>query len=134
MHDSMPSRDTALVSLAVFTVVFAPRADSEGGSASLRLLLAHRIREPLTGKWALPGGPIDPTEGIEHAAGRHLLDTTALSPNAASVRTPPQSQRRLTPAASPNAAYGSADWDVALSGPFSSTTIPVSNPVGSIVV
>ncbi|MBG6107373.1 NUDIX domain-containing protein [Frigoribacterium sp. CG_9.8] len=80
MNDSTPSPDAALVSLAVSTVVFALRADSEGESASLRLPLVRRIREPFNGRWALPGGPIDPTEGIERAAGRHLFDTTALSP------------------------------------------------------
>ncbi|MBC7402260.1 MAG: NUDIX hydrolase [Microbacteriaceae bacterium] len=80
MNDSTAQQDAALVSLAVSTVIFALRADSEGGAASLRLPLVRRIREPFAGRWALPGGPIDPTEGIERAAGRHLFDTTALSP------------------------------------------------------
>lgn len=80
MNDSTPQQDAALVSLAVSTVIFALRADSEAEAASLRLPLVRRIREPFAGRWALPGGPIDPIEGIEHAAGRHLLDTTALSP------------------------------------------------------
>ena len=80
MNDSTPPQDAALVSLAVSTVIFALRADSEGEPASLRLPLVRRIREPFAGRWALPGGPIDLTEGIERAAGRHLFDTTALSP------------------------------------------------------
>ena len=80
MNDSTTQHDAALVSLAVSTVIFALKADSEGEAASLRLPLVRRIREPFAGRWALPGGPIDPTEGLDHAAGRHLFDTTALSP------------------------------------------------------
>ena len=80
MDDSTPQSDAALVSLAVSTVIFALKADSESQAASLWLPLVRRIREPFAGRWALPGGPIDPTEGLEHAAGRHLFDTTALSP------------------------------------------------------
>ena len=80
MNDSTTQHDAALVSLAVSTVIFALKADSEVEAASLRLPLVRRIREPFAGRWALPGGPIDPTEGLDHAAGRHLFDTTALSP------------------------------------------------------
>jgi len=80
VDDSTPPRGAAPVALAVSTVIFALKADSLGKAASLRLPLVRRIREPFAGRWALPGGPIDPTEGLEHAAGRHLLDTTALSP------------------------------------------------------
>jgi 8-oxo-dGTP diphosphatase len=80
VNDSTAQHDAALVSLAVSTVIFALKADTEGDAASLRLPLVRRIREPFAGQWALPGGPIDPTEGLERAAGRHLLDTTALRP------------------------------------------------------
>jgi 8-oxo-dGTP diphosphatase len=80
MDDSTSQPDAALVSLAVSTVIFALKADTESQVASLWLPLVRRIREPFAGRWALPGGPIDPTEGLEHAAGRHLFDTTALSP------------------------------------------------------
>ena len=80
MNSRVAQHDAALVSLAVSTVIFALKSDSAGETASLRLPLVRRIREPFAGRWALPGGPIDPTEGLERAAGRHLLDTTALSP------------------------------------------------------
>ena len=80
MNDSASPHDVSLVSLAVSTVIFALKADSAGEAASLRLPLVRRIREPFAGQWALPGGPIEATEGLERAAGRHLLDTTALSP------------------------------------------------------
>lgn len=80
MNESTPQHDAAPVSLAVSTVIFALKADSEGEAASLRLPLVRRIREPFAGRWALPGGPIENAEGLERAAGRHLLDTTALSP------------------------------------------------------
>jgi 8-oxo-dGTP diphosphatase len=73
-------REAALVSLAVSTVIFALKAVREGEVACLRLPLVRRIREPFAGLWALPGGPIEPTESLEQAAGRNLLDTTALSP------------------------------------------------------
>ena len=72
--------DPAFVSLAVSTVIFALTADREGQAASLRLPLVRRIREPFAGRWALPGGPIDSTESLERAAGRHLLETTELRP------------------------------------------------------
>ena len=80
MNGRSPQHDAAPVSLAVSTVIFVLKADTEGEAASLWLPLVRRTREPFAGRWALPGGPIDPTEGLEHAAGRHLLDTTALSP------------------------------------------------------
>ena len=69
------------VTLAVSTVIFALRADSEGangGAASLRIPLVRRIREPFDGLWALPGGPIEGAEGLEQSAGRNLLETTGL--------------------------------------------------------
>jgi 8-oxo-dGTP diphosphatase len=71
-------RDAATVSLAVSTVIFALRADGDGNAASLRLPLVRRIREPFDGEWALPGGPIEPTESLAVAAGRNLFDTTGL--------------------------------------------------------
>jgi 8-oxo-dGTP diphosphatase len=71
-------QDAATVSLAVSTVIFALRADGEGNAASLRLPLVRRIREPFDGDWALPGGPIEPSESLAVAAGRNLFDTTGL--------------------------------------------------------
>lgn len=79
--ETVPSEsEAALVSLAVSTVIFALKSAHEGEVASLRLPLVRRIREPFAGLWALPGGPIRATETLEQAAGRTLLDTTALNP------------------------------------------------------
>ena len=52
---------------------------AKGGRGGISLAAACPPH-PRAVRWALPGGPIDPTEGLEHAGGRHLLDTTALSP------------------------------------------------------
>ena len=62
------------VALAVSTVIFAL------GPQGLRTPLVRRIREPFEGQWALPGGPIEASEGLEAAAGRTLLETTQLQP------------------------------------------------------
>jgi 8-oxo-dGTP diphosphatase len=69
---------TSEVTLAVSTVIFALRSDAESAGASLRIPLVRRIREPFEGKWALPGGPVRVTEGLETAASRNLLETTGL--------------------------------------------------------
>ena len=69
------------VTIAVSTVIFALRSDGEGAAASLRLPLVRRIRAPFEGRWALPGGPIEATEGLAEAAARNLRETTALEPS-----------------------------------------------------
>ena len=69
------------VTIAVSTVIFALRSDGDGAAASLRLPLVRRIRAPFEGRWALPGGPIEATEGLAEAAGRNLRETTALEPS-----------------------------------------------------
>ena len=63
---------TREVTLAVSTVIFAL------GAEGLRIPLVRRIRQPFEGQWALPGGPIEVSEGLEAAAGRNLLETTGL--------------------------------------------------------
>ena len=68
------------VGVAVSTVIFALRAHSEGDVASLWLPLVRRVREPWEGRWALPGGMVQQTEGLEAAARRNLVETTALEP------------------------------------------------------
>ncbi len=45
----------------------------------LKILLIKRGSEPFRGKWALPGGFIDPNESIEAAARRELFEETNLS-------------------------------------------------------
>jgi len=61
-------------SLAVSTVIFSLR-DSE-----LWTPLVRRIRQPFRDRWALPGGWVQPQEGLEATAARKLLETTALDP------------------------------------------------------
>jgi len=68
------------VGVAVSTVIFALRPDPGIGTASLWLPLVRRIREPWEGRWALPGGMVRHDEGLEAAARRNLLETTALEP------------------------------------------------------
>lgn len=72
------------VTLAVSTVVFALRADDRfgGGGEAPRiwLPLVRRIRQPYDGLWALPGGPLRPTESLADSAARTLADTTGLTP------------------------------------------------------
>lgn len=68
------------VGVAVSTVIFALRRDARSGAATLWLPLVRRIREPWEGRWALPGGMVRHDEGLESAARRNLLETTALEP------------------------------------------------------
>ena len=77
-HAGSDRADSASIALAVSTVIFALRADGDATAASLRLPLVRRIRQPFEGRWALPGGPIEPTESLSAAAGRNLVETTGL--------------------------------------------------------
>lgn len=67
--------------LAVSTVIFALRTDqASGGLPQLWLPLVRRIREPHSGSWALPGGPLRVGEDLAYAAARTLSETTRLTP------------------------------------------------------
>lgn len=66
--------------LAVSTVIFALRTPSAAASAQLWLPLVRRIREPFNGQWALPGGPLSPSESLAESATRTLQNTTGLTP------------------------------------------------------
>lgn len=46
--------------------------------ADLKVLLIQRDREPFAGRWALPGGFVDPNETVEAAARRELAEETGL--------------------------------------------------------
>ena len=65
--------------LAVSTVIFALRANAEGG-LQLATPLVRRIRAPFEGQWALPGGPLNADEDLATSASHTLLDTTGLEP------------------------------------------------------
>jgi 8-oxo-dGTP diphosphatase len=60
--------------VAVDVVLFTIRDDA------LRVLAVKRRNEPFKGRWALPGGFVQPDEGLEQAAGRELNEETELNP------------------------------------------------------
>jgi len=67
------------IDLAVSTVIFALRPDSDGRLV-LSLPLVRRVREPFGGLWALPGGAADADESLAGTAARKLAETTGLAP------------------------------------------------------
>ncbi|ATG56003.1 NUDIX hydrolase [Brachybacterium ginsengisoli] len=71
---------SAQISLAVSTVIFALRPHPTTRRLALWIPLVRRIRDPHRGRWALPGGPLAPEEGLAAAAGRSLRETTRLTP------------------------------------------------------
>lgn len=66
--------------IAVSTVIFALRPHPGTGTSTVWIPAVRRIREPFSGMWALPGGPLHPDEDLADAAGRTLRETTGLSP------------------------------------------------------
>ena len=71
--------DETPIRVAVSTVIFTLRP--AGTAATLALPLVRRTREPYEGRWALPGGWLDPEEGLDAAASRTLAETTGLAPS-----------------------------------------------------
>jgi 8-oxo-dGTP diphosphatase len=69
------------IQLAVSTVIFALRQDSESGLGTVWIPLVRRTRDPFAGIWALPGGWVRGEESLADAASRNLLETTALEPS-----------------------------------------------------
>jgi 8-oxo-dGTP diphosphatase len=66
--------------IAVSTVIFSLRRRPGDERAALVLPLVRRTRDPFEGRWALPGGWLDPSEGLDAAASRTLAETTGLAP------------------------------------------------------
>ena len=60
--------------LTVDIVVVSPDEDR------YRVLLIRRKNPPFGGRWALPGGFVDPHEPLEYAARRELLEETGIEP------------------------------------------------------
>ncbi|MBC9226716.1 NUDIX domain-containing protein [Aeromicrobium sp. 636] len=69
------------IELAVSTVIFALRPHPATGRDTLWLPLVRRIREPFLGRWALPGGPLEPAEDLVTSARTTLRRTTGLEPS-----------------------------------------------------
>lgn len=76
----MPPEGPPALELAVSSVVFALRPHPETGELTLWLPLVRRIREPFEGRWALPGGPLDPHQDLVESARSTLQRTTGLAP------------------------------------------------------
>lgn len=68
------------IRVAVSTAILTLRR-SEDGTPSLSIPLVLRTRHPHREHWALPGGWLDATEGLEDAAARTLAETTRLAPS-----------------------------------------------------
>lgn len=66
--------------LAVSSVILALRPAPSDGPLTLWIALVRRIRAPYEGLWALPGGPLDESCGLEQAARDALTSTTGLDP------------------------------------------------------
>ncbi len=66
--------------IAVSTVIFGVSRGEGEERGHLVLPLVRRVREPYLDRWALPGGPLRPTESLREAARRNLHATTGLDP------------------------------------------------------
>jgi ADP-ribose pyrophosphatase YjhB (NUDIX family) len=83
--DAGPATTAALgadaTRVAVSTVIFSLRRPPGAETATVVLPLVRRTRDPHEGLWALPGGWLDVTEGLDAAASRTLGETTGLAPS-----------------------------------------------------
>ena len=73
--------DTDTIRVAVSTVIFTLRRLAGSDAVQVVLPLVRRTRDPHEGQWALPGGWLDATEGLDAAASRTLAETTGLAPS-----------------------------------------------------
>ncbi|GAA2011875.1 NUDIX hydrolase [Microbacterium ulmi] len=78
--DAPARRADGDIRVAVSTVIFTLRRPRGDERAAVVLPLVRRTRDPFEGQWALPGGWLDATEGLDAAASRTLAETTGLSP------------------------------------------------------
>lgn len=78
MNDTDAS-DATGIRVAVSTVIFSLRPEPD--AHRLMIPLVRRTRAPFADRWALPGGWLDVTEGLQDAASRTLAETTALAPS-----------------------------------------------------
>ena len=78
-----PAADSAAdtTRVAVSTVIFTLRRTSGAEAPTVALPLVRRTRDPHEGQWALPGGWLDASEGLDAAASRTLGETTGLAPS-----------------------------------------------------
>ncbi len=76
-----PRSSADAIRVAVSTVIFTLRRLQGSDAVQVVLPLVRRTRDPHEGQWALPGGWLDATEGLNTAASRTLAETTGLAPS-----------------------------------------------------
>ncbi len=74
----MPKPEPVLLTADVVALTLHP-------DAGLSVLLVRRGSNPFRGRWALPGGFVDPGEDVEAAAARELEEETGVSPRRVSL-------------------------------------------------
>lgn len=79
--DTRDAEHSDVTRVAVSTVIFTLRREPGDDCPSLVMPLVRRTRDPHMGLWALPGGWLDISEGLEDAASRTLAETTGLTPS-----------------------------------------------------
>ena len=72
-----PTLDSPALTVSTDIVMFGYHP----GSASLRVVLIHRLFPPFKGGLALPGGRVEPDESAEEAALRELQEETDIKPS-----------------------------------------------------
>ncbi|MEJ2209380.1 MAG: NUDIX hydrolase [Anaerolineae bacterium] len=73
-------RDRPWVTVDVVVVAPDREAPDAGEGEEYRVLLIRRRNPPFQGRWAIPGGFVEPGETLEAAARRELWEETGLEP------------------------------------------------------